>query len=133
MSPYALLLLRIRKVSKLQAEVKKERQQIIQLNIIIGGNEESSGDHFGALLRYTEALKLEDGDIESQRFLRGQIARELRRCPRLVGLLSLDRPIIAASVDPAKRLLAAVDGSNFVQICDAQNGLPYGWRMKHAD
>jgi serine/threonine protein kinase len=81
---------------RLQEEVRKQRHQIIELNINLGIDEEEAGDTLAALLRFTEALRFEEILSEDQSNDRIRIALALQQCPRLVRLLTLDLPALAS-------------------------------------
>ena len=57
---------------------EEERQQIVQLNLTIGSRDEESGDTFMAVLRYAEALKIDETAGVSGRDHRARIAADLR-------------------------------------------------------
>jgi serine/threonine protein kinase len=101
-------------LNKLEVQNEQQRRQIIELNIHIGITLGDSGDSFAALLRFTEALRLEvDGPNAAEH--RRRIASTLEQCPRLTALLDLEAPVIGANI--------AADMAGFVATVGADNAV----------
>ncbi len=77
-----------------QALVVRQRQQIVQLNLKIGVVHYDAGDTFAALLRYAEAMRLDDEIAHATHRMR--IAALLRECPRLIEVEELQQQIVYA-------------------------------------
>jgi WD40 repeat protein len=101
-------------------------RQIVQLNITIGADELERGDGFAALLRFTEALRLDDGDGDRQRPHRARIAGALSQCPRLTSLTTLDKPVVGAVTHAPRTLLEAVSDGTNVEVLDVLTGRRVG-------
>jgi serine/threonine protein kinase len=102
------------------------RRQIVELNITIGTDELEHGDGFAALLRFTEALRLEDGDRDRERPHRARIAGALSQCPRMVSLATLDKPVVSVSTHAPETLLEAVCDGTEVEVRDVLNSRRVG-------
>jgi hypothetical protein len=114
--------------SKLLAQAtalaEQERKQIVQLNIIVGGEKRDDGDLFAAALRFAEALRLDDPEYEMQH--RARIAEVLRNCPRLLQIYHLNRGILCSRVTESGILVATLDENHKVEIRDVVSGKPVG-------
>jgi serine/threonine protein kinase/WD40 repeat protein len=112
----------------LQAENKAEleRQQLVETNIKIGQAELERADAFAALLRFTEALRLDEGPPERERAHRLRIATTLRQCPRLVQLRMYREQVLCTNLEPDGGWLAMVGNKATVQVCEVSTGRPAG-------
>jgi WD40 repeat protein len=111
--------------AQLAERAENERQQIVQLNIIIGNHALEEGDAFTAVLRFTEALRLDQGFSEHAHRVR--IAATLRQSPVLLRVQPLDNLVLAeppqsAAFSPDGRLLAILGTTPTVRICDLKTG-----------
>jgi serine/threonine protein kinase/WD40 repeat protein len=101
---------------RLQEEVHKERSQVIKLNIILGEREREGGDDLAALLRFTEALRLEQLFSQPQDGERVRVGQILRRCPRLVRLLSLGETVLCENLTRGGGQVVTIDNDGLVQV-----------------
>jgi WD40 repeat protein/tRNA A-37 threonylcarbamoyl transferase component Bud32 len=102
-----------------------ERRQLVQLNVVIGMHDAEAGDAFTALLRFTEALRLDehqDGEWKQ----RVRIATTLRQCPDLVGLLVLGGPVLAERPSPRGGWFVVAAEKVGVRVWDVKAGRPAG-------
>jgi serine/threonine protein kinase/WD40 repeat protein len=111
--------------ARLAERVETERQQIIQLNIIIGDRALEEGDAFTAVLRFTEALRDDQGYSEHTYRLR--IAVALRQSPELLRVQRLQNPALAepprsVALSPDGRFLAVLGTTPTVRIWDLKTG-----------
>lgn len=90
-----------------KALAELERKQIVKLNIIVGKKQREAGDLFAAALRFAEALRLDDKELENQH--RARIAEVLRDCPRLREVYHLDRTILCSRVTASGILAVTID------------------------
>jgi WD40 repeat protein len=112
---------------------EEERQQIVHLNVIIGMAHLEAGDTFMAVLRFSEALRLDEGDPERERAHRVRIGTALRHCPKLAGLWSQDQEIICASLGAAGGRVATVGASHAVTVWDVPAGRAVSAALPHAE
>jgi serine/threonine protein kinase len=77
-------------LAKAEGDVETEREELVHLNVEIGIVVLEGGDQFAALLRFTEALRLDQGEPGQERNHRTRIGTTLRQCPRLLRLETLD-------------------------------------------
>src|SRR5262249_2121142 len=75
---------------KSQEEVQVKKQQIVQLHVEIGTTAMEYGDTFAAVLRFAEALAIDEG-TDRERLHRTRIGMALSHCPRLIEMVVLDR------------------------------------------
>jgi eukaryotic-like serine/threonine-protein kinase len=111
---------------KEERKTEEQRRQLVQLNVSIGITRAEDGDTFTAVLRFTEALRLDAGPADRERNHRIRIATALRQCPRLVHLRVDDRRALCTQFGTAGEWLATVDADNVLQVCDALTGRPAG-------
>jgi hypothetical protein len=114
-------------------KVEEERLQIIQLDINIGTSEMERGDAFTALLRFTEALRLDAGHPDQELEHRRRIAIALHLCPRLVQVRNHDKVVVGTNrlAEGGRIILAGGDGS--LEICDVMTGKQVGPLVAIAD
>jgi serine/threonine protein kinase len=131
-------------LAQVRQQSEERRQQIVRLNVIIGITELDAGDSFTAILRFTEALRLDQGDDARERNHRTRIATALRHSPRLVRLLIPDGEIpfdeafgastaaaeVAAS--PDGRLLVTGSGFAAARVWDRATGRALTPPLRHA-
>jgi serine/threonine protein kinase/WD40 repeat protein len=103
---------------RLRQELRKDRQEIIQLNINLGTDEQEAGDTLGALLRFTEALRLAERFSEQQADHRARVAQALARCPQLVRLSILDETVLCANFSQTSRLVATTTPEHLLRVWD---------------
>jgi WD40 repeat protein len=109
---------------RLARTAEEERRQIVQLNISIGVFETERGDYFMAALRFTEALRLDQGYPEDEHRLR--IAMALQRCPRLLQLRVADRRVLCVHLGADGGWLATVGSDHSIEVVDLLTGRPLG-------
>ncbi len=108
-----------------------ERRQIVQLNVNIGIIESERGDHFMAALRFTEALRLDQGHPEDEH--RTRIANALARCPRLIQLRVADRRVLCAHLGDDGGWLATVGDDHSIDVADVMTGHAVGPSLRPDD
>jgi WD40 repeat protein len=110
-----------------QKLTETERRQLVQLNVAIAMRDVEGGDAFTALLRLTEALRLDENkDQAGERKQRIRIATTLRQCPELVHLLACDGPVLAVRQRPGGGWLVAVGEGASVRVWEMNSGKPAG-------
>jgi WD40 repeat protein len=102
------------------------RLQLVQLNVSIGINRLEAGDTFAAVLRFTEALRLDEGSPGRERNHRTRIATALRQCPRLERLRAEGRRVLCTHLGDAGGWVATVDADNTLRVSDVRTGRPAG-------
>jgi serine/threonine protein kinase/WD40 repeat protein len=105
---------------------EEERQQIVQLNVSIGLHQAEVGESCLALLRFTEALRLDQGRAEQERNHRIRIATTLRQCPRLLSLWADDSRVLCTRLGPEGGWVGSVDGDNRLRVRNARSGQSRG-------
>jgi serine/threonine protein kinase len=134
-------------LAKSEKLAEAERVEIVRLNVEVGVMLVEGGDHFVALLRFTEALSLDRRDRVWEQNHRTRIATTLRQCPRLARLKALGRvpPGQActvwdvAAVPLPDRPLSSPDGrcqltrqpAGGVQVRDTTTGLALTPPLRH--
>ena len=87
-------------LARAEARTEEQRQQIVQLNVNIGITEIDRGNNFMAVLRFTEALRLDEGYPEREREHR---VAHRRRTAALSAFASTACARSAGSVHPPGR------------------------------
>jgi hypothetical protein len=118
------------KEAALEQAVASERLQIAQLNTILGRRELEEGDAFRALLRFTEALALDNDNETRSREHRSRIAAALRDCPRLRQFRESKGPVICANIGPMGAWVATAIDEHTLEVCDAWTGHGIGPALK---
>ena len=113
-----------------QAEVREERQQIVDLNLTIGALAMDDGDTFLAVLYYSEVLRLDEGSDSREPIDRARIAAALRRCPRLVQVVTHDGPVIGVHLDPSGGWGATMLAGNALEVWNVPTGRVIAAPMK---
>jgi hypothetical protein len=119
-------------LAQVEAQNEDRRRQLVHLNVTIGIHESERGDHFTAILRFAEALNLDRGDAGREGAHRERIATALRQCPRLVGLLAPDKPLVCAQLDEAGGEVAVANDDQTLAVWDAATFKPAGTPL-HVD
>jgi WD40 repeat protein len=112
------------------AEADDERRQIIDLNVTIGLTDIEQGDTFTAVLRFSEALRLEQDKEAAQRH-RIRIAAALRQSPRLIKKRTGEGRVLATHLGSAGGLIASARDDHTIKVCDARTGDQAGVDLKH--
>jgi hypothetical protein len=118
---------------KAQVESQNEdrRKQLVHLNVVIGIREWQRGERFAAILRFVEALDRDQGDADRETPHRTRIAEALKECPRLVGLLAPDKPLVCAHLDGAGGQVVEVHEGGNLEVWDVGAGKPVGTSVRH--
>ena len=113
-------------LAKVEARSEEQRRQIVQLNVQIGVTEIDRGNGFMAALRFTEALRLDEGHSERERGTRVRIASVLQHCPRLLQLRVQDRQILCTRLNAKGGWIATMGSDHTVEVADVMTGRPVG-------
>ena len=118
-------------LAKAEGIGEDERQQIVRLNVRIGISRLENGDALAALLRFTEALRLDEGVPEQEHHHRTRIATILRQSPRLVGLWTPAAPVLFMRSGASGAWMATAGADHRVEVWDLWTGQPVGlaWRQ----
>jgi eukaryotic-like serine/threonine-protein kinase len=111
-------------LARLEAKTEEQRQQIVQLNVNIGLDGMEQGDVFAAVLRFTEALRLDQGNPEHEHHHRTRIANALRKCPRLLAFYQSGHPVLCSHVGNSGGWLVTASADHLVQVRDIMTGQP---------
>jgi serine/threonine protein kinase/WD40 repeat protein len=118
-------------LAKAEAKGEEERQLIVQLNVRIGISWLESGDNFAALLRFSEALRLDEGVREHDH--RTRIATTLRQSPRLVGSWTPAEPVLCLHAGASGGWLATTGADHRIKVWDLWTGQPVGSAWQQDD
>ncbi len=114
------------KLTHEEAMNAEQRGRIVRLDITIGIAQQDAGDAFTALLYFTDALRLDDSLPDRARDDRTRIAATLRQCPRLIRLVTFDKPVVCASLGPSRGWAATTGEDGVIQVWDLATGRPTG-------
>ncbi|HMF13937.1 MAG TPA: WD40 repeat domain-containing serine/threonine protein kinase, partial [Gemmataceae bacterium] len=104
---------------ELQAQVRAEKEQIVQLHVQFGISAMEDGESFAAVIHFTEALNLDKGS-EREHLHRTRIGTVLRQCPQLKSVFTLDRQVLCAEHE----LVVTVDANLELDAWSMQTALP---------
>jgi WD40 repeat protein len=111
-------------VTRQQADA--EREQVVQRDVAMGMRCLEDGDAFTGLLWFTDALRLDQGNLQQEERHRTRISMALQDCPRLVQLLILDEPVLCVQWSLARCGIIATDGDRVVRVWDLATGAAVG-------
>jgi WD40 repeat protein/serine/threonine protein kinase len=109
-------------IARLQQDVEDERQELVQRSITIGMRSLEEKEAFQALLWFTEALRLDQGDVQREQLHRIRIAMALRQCPRLAQLLVLDQPVVGIRLSEAGSWIVTAGQNRSVHVWNVMTG-----------
>ncbi|HEY5914556.1 MAG TPA: protein kinase [Verrucomicrobiae bacterium] len=96
---------------------------LVLLHVEKGARLLDERDLFGSLLEFTEALRLDGGDLGREESHRIRVASVLRECPRLVGLFAHpDGPINDAAFSPDSRRVVTASEDHTARVWDLGTG-----------
>jgi WD40 repeat protein len=121
----------LRYIGLQRATIEQESEEIVQLNILIGVSELEAGDSFDALLHFTECLRLDEGHPERERNDRTRIATVLQSCPRLLRLMTFEKPVLCAQPVPPGIRVATAGADGVVEVWEVETGKPTGPGLRH--
>jgi WD40 repeat protein/tRNA A-37 threonylcarbamoyl transferase component Bud32 len=107
-----------------EAHEKREesRQRLGRLVVSNGTRLLDHGDWFGALLWFTEALRLDQGNAEREHTHRLRLAAVLQQCPRLAQLWFHEAAVRYVCFSPDGRRLATAGDDGMARVWDANTG-----------
>jgi WD40 repeat protein/serine/threonine protein kinase len=111
-------------VSQQQAE--EERKQLVHRDVLIGMRSLEEGDAFMGLLWFTEALRLDQADIQQEEKHRTRIAMALLQCPHLVQLLVPDGSVLGAQLSAAGSWMVVTGHDRTIRVRSVMTGEPEG-------
>jgi WD40 repeat protein len=121
----------LRYIGLQRATIEQEREEIVQLNILIGVSELEAGDSFDALLHFTECLRLDEGHPEQERNDRTRIATVWQSCPRLLRLMTFEKPVLCAQPVPPGVRIATAGADGVVEVWEVETGKSIGPGLRH--
>jgi WD40 repeat protein len=109
-----------------QAEQYAEegRQRLVRLHVAEGMHRLDQGDSYGALVWFTEALRLDEGRPECEDIHRMRIAAVLRQCPRLRDLWIHDGPVSHAVFGKRGINVATASEDHSARVWNVRTGSP---------
>jgi|GEM_PF-1131867 len=103
---------------------EQSRRRLIELNVSVGNQLVASGESHAALLRFVEAIRLEDGDPEGEDVHRRRFAAVLRAGARLKHIWFLDAYVNGLTFNGDGSRLVAFSDDGSVQTWATGSGLP---------
>jgi len=114
-----------------EARAEESRQRLVRFNVSTGNRLVQDGHYHAALLWFTEALRLENGDAASEDVHRRRFAAALRLSPPLSQFWFHDGFVNSAEFSPdgTRVVSASLDGS--ARIWEVATGRPVGRPLPH--
>jgi WD40 repeat protein/serine/threonine protein kinase len=109
-----------------QHKAETEREQLVQRDVMIGMHALENGDAFTGLLWLTEALRLDENDIQQEEKHRTRIAMALQQCPRLLQLLVPDERVLGAQLSAAGSWMVVTGKDRALRVWNVMSGEPAG-------
>jgi eukaryotic-like serine/threonine-protein kinase len=114
-------------VSAWEAVQKNRESQMFQSNVVHqyvanGTRLANTGDLFGALLWYAEALRLDAGDPRREEPHRIRIASVLRQCPKLLNVFTHGKMMYRAKFSPDGSKVLTTSDDHTARLWDATTG-----------
>jgi WD40 repeat protein/tRNA A-37 threonylcarbamoyl transferase component Bud32 len=116
---------------KAEAKTEETRQQLVRLNIVTGNKLVEEGDSFGGLLRFVEALQLEQGDPQREKVHRRRIATALRQAPELEHMWFHEALLYAVRFSPDGAQVVSGSLDRTARVWDVATGEPVSPTLKH--
>jgi hypothetical protein len=110
--------------------IVQQRQQIVELNVNIGTSSLAGADVLTALLRFTEALRLDEPAQAAGHRLR--IARVLQHCPDLVRLVTLNEQVLGTTMCVRAEFAVTATPEHTLSVWDLRSGKPTVRGLEHA-
>jgi WD40 repeat protein len=110
---------------------EEDRQRLVRLQVAQGVHRLDNGDSSGALVWFTEALRLDEGRPECEDIHRMRIAAVLRQCPRLCGLWIHDGPVAHAAFDARGINIATASEDHSARMWSVRTGSPTSTPLLH--
>jgi serine/threonine protein kinase/WD40 repeat protein len=109
-----------------QAQAELERQLLVAANVAVARDKQEQQDAFLALLRFAQALKLDEGHGDHETELRTAIADTLRQCPLPDDFRVRKLHLLCMNLDAGGGWLVLAGANQQIQMCDAYTGQPAG-------
>jgi serine/threonine protein kinase len=118
-------------LARAEQKAEQEREEIIQLEVEMAGSDLNAGFAFRALLRLSDALRLDEGHPDHEAKVRERIRSTLRQIPELLALRSYEQTIIQSRIgdDSVWAVTAGADGT--ARIVDVMSGKQIAHDMRH--
>jgi WD40 repeat protein len=107
--------------ARLSEKAAEEQRQIVRINITVGALEMEDGDCFAAVLRFSEALRLDPDEAHGAAH-RTRIATALRQGPSLLRVRAHDGRVLGASLGPSAWRVVSAGAGGAVEVWDALTG-----------
>src|SRR5207249_4249664 len=111
-----------RNAERADASAAESRQRLVRLSVGNGTRLLREGDHFGALLWFAEALRLDSGNQAQAANHRLRLAAVLRQSPRLLQVFSHGGPVTTAAFSQDGRRLLSAGNDGLVWVWDTESG-----------
>ena len=109
--------------SRAERSAKEVSRQLARQYVDNGAQRLDEGDHFASLVWFTEALRLDEGDSDSETIHRLRIGSVLQQCPRLVQSFLHREIVVSVDFGPDGRHLVTAGGDNTARVWDVNTGL----------
>jgi WD40 repeat protein len=110
---------------------RQSRVRLVRLNVANGVRQLNEGDHFGALLWFTEALPLDRGDPQRVANHRVRVESLIEQSPRLAQMWFPGGRVYQAEISPDGRWLVTSQMTNGVRVWSTATGQPLTPHITH--
>jgi WD40 repeat protein len=106
-----------------EGKAEERRQGLVRFNVSTGNRLVQDGDSYAALLWFTEALRLENGDAAREDVQRRRIAAVLHQAPELSQIWFHEGFLYSAEFSPSGNRVISITARE-VQVWDVTTGKP---------
>jgi WD40 repeat protein len=107
--------------ARLSEKAAEEQRQLVRINVTVGALEMEDGDCFAAVLRFSEALRLDPDEAHGPAH-RTRIATALRQGPGLLRVRAHDGRVLCARLGPSEWRVVSTGAGGTVEVWDALTG-----------
>ena len=109
----------------------ESRKQLVRMQVADGNRLVDEGKYSEALLGFTEALKLVQGDASREESHRIRLASIVARCPRVVQVFQHDAAVLWCEFSPDGKRIATGSDDHTARVWEVASGKPITPPLRH--